>query len=502
MTTYSSTPALLLALSATLTGVVAPAAQAAPGTSVPGQLFWKSCAQPGGPQVQECAELSVPIDYRDPGGEHIKLAVSRVPSDRPEARRGTLIVIPGGPGSSGVQRLTQKGAALQRELKGAYDVVSFDPRGVGGSTTASCGLAAEDRRLPNLRSWPAADGRIDENVARSRRIAEACHRAGGPVLRSLSTANEVRDIESFRKALGVAKLSAVGNSYGTYVGAVYAQKYPRRTDRWVLDSSGDPNPRRVARGWLANTGQAVEDRFPDFAAWAVHPDRDADGLGLGERAKDIRPGFLKLARSLDREPKQTTTPGVPLTGNLLRQALHVSLYSDAVFPQLARLIRAAQDPTVRPVLSDDLVKPMSDEAAAVTMAVICNDARWPGRVSSYRRAVAADRAAYPLTAGFPRNITPCAFWKDAPADEPTRITDEGPSNILMIQSLRDPSTPHFGGLRMRTALGDRARLVSVDQGGHSVYLGIGNVCGDRAVTAFLTTGERPERDTRCPAKGK
>lgn len=501
MTTYSSTPALLLALSATLTGVAAPAAQAAPSAPVAGQLLWKSCAQPGGPLAQECAELSVPIDYRDPGGGRLTLAVSRVPSDRPEARRGTLILIAGGPGSSGVQRLTQRGVALQRELRGAYDVVSLDPRGVGGSATAGCGLDAEDRRLPNLRSWPAADGRIDENIERSRRIAEACHRNGGPVLRSLSTANEVRDIESFRQALGVAKLSAVGNSYGAYVGAVYAQKYPRRTDRWVLDSSGDPNPRRVARGWLANTGQAVEDRFPDFAAWAVHPDRDGDGLRLGERAKDIRPGFLRLARSLDREPRQTTTPGVPLTGNLLRQALHLSLYGDAAFPQLARLIKAAQDPAVRPVLADDLVKPMSDEAAAVTMAVICNDVRWPTDIPSYRRAVAADRVAYPLTAGLPRNITPCAFWKDAPADEPTPITDDGPSNILMIQSLRDPATPHFGGLEMRAALGDRARLVSVDQGGHSVYLGVDNGCGDRAVTTFLTTGERPQRDTRCPGKG-
>ncbi|WP_199844943.1 alpha/beta hydrolase, partial [Streptomyces scabiei] len=89
-------------------------------------------------------------------------------------------------------------------------------------------------------------------------------------------------------------------------------------------------------------------------------------------------------------------------------------------------------------------------------------------------------------------------WKDAPADRPTRITDRGPSNILMIQNRRDPTTPHAGALRMRQALGDRARLVTVERGGHGVYLGTGIACGDRAVTRFLTTGERPLRDVACP----
>ncbi|WP_329021399.1 alpha/beta hydrolase [Streptomyces sp. NBC_00690] len=499
MTTYS-TPALLLALSATLTGVVSPLAQAAPAAPASGRLVWQNCARDGGPRTQECATLSVPLDHRDPRGKHIPLAVSRIPSDQPQARRGTLLVIAGGPGSSGVQRLTQKGIALQRELEGAYDIVSLDPRGVGGSTTDSCGLDPDDRRMPNLRSWPAADGRIDANIARSQRIADACHRNGGAVLRSMTTANEVHDIESFRAALGVEKLSAWGSSYGAYVGAVYAQKHPRRTDRWVLDSSGDPDPRRVARGWLANTGRAVELRFPDFAAWAAHPDRDAEGLRLVRRAQDLRPEFLRLARALDRNPRPTTTANIPLDGNLLRQALHLALYNDAAFPQLAGLIKAAQDPTGRPVLSDDLVKPMSDEAAAVTMAVICNDVRWPGRVDSYRRAVVADRAAYPLTAGLPQNITPCAFWKDTPTEAPTRITDEGPSNILMVQTRRDPATPHFGGLKMREALGERARLVTAETGGHGAYLGTGNACGDRAVTAFLTTGERPRHDISCPGR--
>ncbi|WP_330331357.1 alpha/beta hydrolase [Streptomyces sp. NBC_00536] len=516
MTTYTRTSAAL-ALSAVtaataLTVAFAPSADAAAGgraDAVPASaaagtagapaLAWRPCERPGGPAGQECAELPVPLDYGDPAGRQLSLAVSRIRSDRPAARRGTLMVLPGGPGGSGVQRLAQKGEALGKAMAGSYDLVGFDPRGVGASTTANCGLAPEDRMLVTLRSWPDADGGVAVNEARSRRVAEACQTNGGAVLRSFTTANEVRDMDRLRQALGERKLSAWGTSYGTYVGAVYGQKYPQHTDRWVLDSSGDPDPSRVARGWLANMSQGADDRFPDFAAWAADPARAAEGLRLAERPDEVRPLFLALAATLDHAPKPSTTQGTPLTGNLLRQAMQNALYGDAAFPGLARLVRQAQDPAATPVLPPELAQPLRDEDAAIAVAVICNDVKWPADVNAYARGSAADRAAHPLTAGMPATVTPCAFWKDAPVEKPTRITGDGPSNVLMIQNLRDPATPYFGALKMREAFGDRARLVTVDHGGHGVYLGNGNACGDRAVTEFLTTGHRPSRDTFCAA---
>ncbi|MFE1174412.1 alpha/beta hydrolase [Streptomyces sp. NPDC058773] len=499
MTTYAPRT-LLLALSAatvaaTLTAPAPAARAAAPGTDRP-TLSWRPCDRPGGPTGQECAELPVPLDYRDPDGPRLTLAVTRVRSERPAARRGTLLVIPGGPGGSGVRQLTTKGPALRKAMAGAYDLVSFDPRGVGGSTRAGCGLDAADRHLVTLRSWPAPDGGIDENVARARRTAEACRRHGGAALRSISSANEVRDIDRLRRALGEEKLSAWATSYGTYVGAVYAQKYPRHTDRWVLDSTGDPDPSRVERGWLANMAAGADDRFPDFAAWAADPARESEGLRLARRPEDVRPLFLALAAKLDREPKPSTTPGVPLTGNRLRQALQNALAGDAMFAQVARLVRQAQDPAAEPVLPDAVAGPMPDEDASAVMATLCNDVRWPASVPAHRRAVAADRARHPLTAGMPVNISPCGFWK-APAERPTRITADGPSNILMVQNRRDPYTPYFGTLKMRRALGDRARLLTLEHGGHGAYLGNGTPCGDRTVTTFLTTGRRPQTDTRC-----
>ncbi|MFI9204721.1 alpha/beta hydrolase [Streptomyces sp. NPDC053048] len=486
--------ALLLTLStaAVAAGLAAPAQAAGPAAPA---LTWKPC-QPG--SAIECASLPVPLDYRKPGGPHLDLAVSRLRTDRPDARRGTLLVIAGGPGSSGNEKLARKGEELRKETRGAYDIVSLDPRGVGGSTKADCKLGEDDLEITHLRAWPEPDGGIGENVTRSRRIAEACARNGGETIRSFSTANEVRDIDRFRQALGEDKLSAWGSSYGTYVGAVYAQKYPTRTDRWVLDSNGDPDPRRVERGWLANMSGAADDRFPDFAKWAADPARDAKHR-VAERPEDVRPLFLSLAAKLDRVPERAADGTDQLTGNRLRQALQMALYNDNAFPRLAEQIVAARAAGDRPLPFQPLR--VSSTEAAVQFGVLCNDVRWPRSLPDYARDVAVDRARHPLTAGMPVNVTPCTFWPYDPTDKPTRITSEGPSNVLMVQNLRDPATPHRGALKMREAFGDRARMVSVDAGGHGAYLGGGNACGDGAVTEFLTTGRRPARDVLCTAAG-
>ncbi|MFI9295753.1 alpha/beta hydrolase [Streptomyces gardneri] len=506
MTTNRARKALLLALSAAAVAGAALAGGGAAPAAAAG-LTWGDCAPAVKPLPgQKCATLSVPLDYADPHGEQIGLAVSRLPSTRPEARRGTLMVIPGGPGSSGVQRLAQKGAAVAKEMDGAYDLVAFDPRGIGGSAKARCGLDEGDRWMMTLRSWPGADGGIDENVARSKRVAEACARNGGAMLRGLTTANQVRDMDRLRQALGERKLSAWSVSYGTYVAASYAEKFPGRTDRWVLDSSNDPDPKRVARGWLEGMAQGAEDRFPDFAAWAAHPDRADQGLRLAERPEDVQAVILGLAGRLDREPHASVLPGAPgepvkagppLTGAMLLQALQLALYSDGFFPSFAQLVTEALDPQGEPVLPRELAGAMPDEAAAITVGVICNDVNWPASVPAYERAVANDRKRFPLTAGMPANITPCSFWKGGAVEKPVRITDRGPSNILMIQNLRDPSTPYSKGLKMRAALGERARLVSVDHGGHGAYLGNGNACGDAAVTRYLKDGVRPSEDVLC-----
>jgi pimeloyl-ACP methyl ester carboxylesterase len=466
--------------------VVSGSAVAEPG------LVWGSC--PPAPGVvldprQECATVEVPLDYRYPGGQQISLAISRINNATPKLRRGVLLLIPGGPGGSGLYQPSTHGRRLPPEVSARYDIVGFDPRGVGQSTPVSCKLSPEDADPRVLLPWPGPGGDITGNVDRARRVAESCARHGGALMRHITTRNEARDIDRIRRALGERRLSYWGTSYGTYVGAVYATMFGQRTDRIVLDSSSDPDPQRVARGWAANFAVGAEDRFPDFGAWAAARD---GAYGLGATPTAVRDTYLRLAAALDHTP----LPG--LSGNTLRALTFNTLYSSNGFPLLAELMHAALTSGPLPGLPIPPAEAVQN-LLAVQTATACNDVTWPRSISSYAQAVARNRAAYPLTAGMPANIFPCAFWPYHPAEPPTRITPTGPSNILMIQNLRDPATPHSGALKMRAALGDRARMVAVDSGGHNAYLANGNACGDHAVSAFLTHGTRPHHDIRCPA---
>ncbi|MEV6882533.1 alpha/beta hydrolase [Streptomyces sp. NPDC051135] len=486
--------AALVGVSTALLGVTAPVTASATSASGPEALAWSACEGTGVDPRQECATLDVPMDYADPDGPRVEMAVSRIRSENPDARRGALFLIPGGPGGSSLNDPSGKGQKLPQDVRDAYDLVGFAPRGLAPSTSVDCGLEYGDLALSKLRPWPAPDGSVDGNMATARRMADACARNGGELMKHLTTANEARDLDRLRAALGERRISAWGVSYGTYVGAVYAQLFPQRTDRIVLDSNDDPDPTRVARGWLAGHEQGVEDTFPEFAAWAARPDNPDR---VAPRAADVRPQFLRLAARLDREP--IPWPGAnpaELNGNVLRQTMLDVLYSPAKFPTLAKLMLAAERGTVPPA------PPAPPEAvlqnvAAVGAAVLCNDVAWPDAAAVYEKGVAESRAKYPLTAGMPRNAMPCAAWPYPPREAPVRITGRGPSNVLLVQNERDVATPLTGARRLRAAFGRRAVMVTVNSTGHDAYLANGNACGDATVSRFLATGRRPASDVYC-----
>ncbi len=424
---------------------------------------WTPCA--ADPR-QECATVEVPRDYHR--GEKITLAISRIRTAKPETRRGVLLLIPGGPGNSGLYRPLTHGMRLPREVLDRYDLVGFDPRGVGQSTPITCGLTGDDAHPRHLQAWPGPGGDITANVARAKRVAQAC--TSNELVRHITTRNEARDIDQIRRALGERKLSYWGVSYGTYVGAVYSTMFPDRVDRVVLDSSDDPDPRRVAYGWVNNFAIGVEDRFPDFAAWAA---ARAGTYGLGDTPAAVRQTYLEMAQQVPD----------------LRAYMFQGLYTDATFPLMAEYMRAAR--AGDPLPSIPLPPPdQYQNLYAVLNATGCNDVAWPRSINRYAAAVAIDRLKYPLTGGMPQNITACAFWPYPPAEAATRIA---PSHkVLMIQNRRDPSTPYSAALKMREAL--KAPMVSVDAGGHGAYFANGNTCGNDAVTAFLVHGTRVSKD--------
>ncbi|MGW0839112.1 alpha/beta hydrolase [Streptomyces sp. NPDC002787] len=491
--------AALLAASAALLCLAVPLTTATASTSAavapkPPPLDWTTCEGTGLDPRQECATIEVPMDYADPGGEKITVAFSRIRAENAEARRGALFMIPGGPGGGSLDEPSSKGQKLPQEVRDAYDLIGFDPRGYGRSTQVSCDVERGDLPRTKLFPWPAPDGSVTETMATARRISTACARNGGELIRHISTANEARDLDRIRAALGERKISAWGLSYGSYVGAVYNQLFPHRTDRFVLDSNYGPDPTLVARGWFAGFETGVEDNFPEFAKWASAP-RNADRVA--RTPAEVRALYLRLAARLDREP--LPWPGAnpeELNGKVFRQAMLDSLYDPDDYPTLARLMLAVQKGTVPPA-PEAPPESLMQNVVAIAAGTLCNDVAWPTSAAVYEKDVAESRAKYPLTAGMPRNATMCAAWPFPPKEPAVRITDRGPSTVLIVQNRRDVATPLSGALKLREALGRRAVMVTVNSTGHDAYLANGNACGDRTVTRFLVTGERPDGDVTC-----
>ncbi|MFF4796958.1 alpha/beta hydrolase [Streptomyces sp. NPDC001351] len=457
-------------------------------------LKWTRCAGSGLDPRQQCATLEVPMDYAHPGGRTIDIAVSRIPAEKPSARRGALLLISGGPGGTSLADPSGKGQKLPQDVRDAYDLIGFAPRGNAPSTAVGCGLDHGDLALSKLRPWPAPDGSVTENMRTAHRMAAACAAGGGELMRHITTKDNARDIDRIRAALGERRLSAWGVSYGTYVGAAYSEMFPRRTDRIVLDSNDNPDPVRAERAWVAAYEVGAEDNFPEFATWASAP---GNPYRLAGTAAEVRPLFLRLAARLDREP--LPWPGAnpeELNGNVLRQTMLDSLADRGRYPTLARLIAAALKGTALPAPATPPDAAMQN-VVAVSAATICNDAAWPRDAAAYRKGVAESRAKYPLTAGMPRNALVCAAWPWQPKEPPVRVTDRGPSNVLLVQNERDVATPLSGALKLREALGRRAVMVTNDATGHEAYLAHGTSCGDETVSRFLATGKRPKADVYC-----
>ncbi|MFF1923567.1 alpha/beta hydrolase [Streptomyces sp. NPDC058221] len=476
---------LSLALAATtLAATLIPAGPAAPAT--PGPLRWGPCPKEAAAPRLTCSTLEVPLDYRDPDGRQIKVAVSRLASRNPAQRRGVLLTNPGGPGGPGLGfPAVLAGARMPQKVLDSYDLIGFDPRGVGRSAPVTCDLTPEQQARGNFAPYAHSPADVAREAGNARTIADQCAASRTAwMLPHTTTANTARDMDRIRAALGERKISYLGASYGTQLGAVYTTLFPRRSDRFVLDSSLGPGGYDVTA--MRMFARGLQDRFPDFAAFAAaHPE-----YGLGTTPKQVTAKFFELAKRLDAEPVEG------IDGTAFRGLTFDRLYSDATIPQLAEFWQALD--AGRPVPSPPLSG--MENLMSSRFYVICGDSRWPRTVREYQRNVAVDRVRYPMLGGSTAGIGPCAFWPGNPVEPPVRIGDRGPSNVLLVQNERDPGTPLAGARKLRQAFGQRARMVTADQGGHGVYPYGRNTCANDAATAFLTTGHRPTHDLDCPAE--
>ncbi|MEU5701856.1 alpha/beta hydrolase [Streptomyces aurantiacus] len=477
-------------LSLALAATAVAAATAAPGVAVaatPDTVRWGPCPKDVASPRLECSTLEVPLDYRHPAGRQIEIAISRLAGEKPSQRRGVLLTNPGGPGGSGLGFPAVLGSSgLPQKVLDSYDVIGFDPRGVGRSTPVTCDLTTEQQYRGNFPPYAHTAADVAREAPNARAVAEQCATSSTAwMLPHTTTANTARDMDRIRVALGAPKLSYLGYSYGTNLGAVYATMFPKRGDRIVLDSNLGPGGYDITA--MRMFGRGLEDRFPDFAAFAAaRPE-----YGLGTTPEQVTAKFFGLAKRLDAKPVQG------IDGTMFRGFTFDRLYVDALMPEVAEFWQALD--TDRPVPPVPL-PPDVENLMASRFYVVCGDTRWPGTVREYQRNVAVDRVKYPMLGGSTAGIGPCAFWPDKRVEPQVRIGDRGPSNVLMVQNERDPGTPLAGARKLRQAFGERATMVTADQGGHGVHPFGPNTCANDTVTAYLTTGRRPTHDLACAAQ--
>ncbi|KDN86885.1 alpha/beta hydrolase [Kitasatospora cheerisanensis] len=446
------------------------------------ELRWERC-EAGGPAGFECAKVRVPLDYADPAGRSIELAVSRVRAGSAAKRHGVMLMNPGGPGVQGLTMPVEMEPLLPAEVRDRFDLIGFDPRGVGRSSPVGCGLTADERTVHH----PYRDSTFAADTARARSVADKCREKAGDVLPHLTTRNTARDMDVLRAVLGERRISYFGYSYGTYLGAVYTQLFPQRADRFVLDSALDPALawRGSFRGWAP----AAELAFTRWTEWAAA--RDA-GYGLGATAAEVRRAYWELIAHADATP--VPTDGGPLDGDAIRSGYGAFVHPEAVTPWIVALRAAAAGGPAAPALPAGEV---SDNAAAVTWAVFCGDSRsWPRDPEQYRRDAVRDRARYPLAGDLGATVQPCAFWKPAAREPATAVNND--VGALIVQNEWDPQATLAMAQGMRRAM-HGARMVTVAGGeGHGVVVA-GPSCADAGVTRYLTTGRLPAADLTCGA---
>ncbi|WP_149184613.1 alpha/beta hydrolase [Streptomyces sp. TRM49041] len=489
---------VLIATGALIAGAVSAVPSAAePSAPEPRTpLKWSGCATEKYPKL-ECASLRVPLDHAEPGGEQITLALSRI-RHTSRTSQGPLLVNPGGPGASGRTLAGYVAASLPAKVAAQYDVVGFDPRGVGASRPV---LDCKPGHFKPVRpdSVPRDQREERSRLARAASFARACADKHGRLLPHIDTVSAARDMDAVRDALGAERISYFGYSYGTYLGAVYAKLFPQRVRRAVLDSVVDPH----GVWYDANLSQdlAFDARHKAFMAWVAKHDA---AYRLGTDPAKVEARWYAMRAALREKPAGGKVGATELEDTFLPGGYH-----NGYWPMLAAAFSAyANEKDTAPLV--DVYEAVAeadaeaDNGYSVYTAVECRDARWPSWWGTWHRDNWAVHAKAPFSTW--NNAwynAPCAFWP-VPSLTPVDVANDALPPVLLFQATEDAATPYEGAVTAHRLL--RGSRLVVEQGGgnHGVTLR-GNACADRLLARYLDTGEVPRGDGRseadavCPA---
>ncbi len=452
-------------------------------------LTWNDCGR------GQCAVLRVPLDAAKPTGEQIKLALARVPAGRPDERIGSLLINPGGPGAPGTDFVETVASQLPSSITDRFDIVGWDPRGTGASSPVDCG-----RKLDYLFDVDSAPDDAAEQAAladASAQFAEDCKRRSGILLEHIASIDTVRDMERIRGALGDDKLTFAGYSYGTYLGALYAQEYPDRVRMLVLDGAIDPAiPVDEVSLQQAKGFEQSLTAFLDDCAWKKSCELHNDG--------NPRAALDEIRARIERRPMEGDG-GQRLGPTQLDIAIGAPLYSGAGgYRVLARALAKARDGDPQPLLrlfDDYVLRDANGRYAAewpAFLAISCLDGPEldPDQIWAMQ-ARAAQQAPYFGAANIGLSL-PCAYWPVPPVNPtPTAVTAPTSPPIVVVGTTGDPATPVAWAAGLARELGN-ARFVTVVGTTHTSSLD-GNPCLDRALTAYLIRLVPPRPGLRCPA---
>jgi len=455
-------------------------------TTTPGQqeLDWKDCD--GG---FECATLEVPVDYAKPAGDTLDLALARRPATDASERIGSLLMNPGGPGGSAVDFI--EGSPLPEELTSRFDIVGFDPRGVGRSNPLNCRTHLQDIYQVDPTMEDQADR--DLYVKTSKEFVDECAKKYKALLPFLGTVNVAKDMDRIRQALGEDKITYVGYSYGTSIGQQYAKAFPTHVRAMVLDGVVDSSE----TGLQAAAGQAkgFTRALNNFIKAC-----DANDCGLGEPAGQVIDEVIAMAEDTPIPAKRA---GRPATPGVVALALGQALYSETLWPQLSRALVQAKGGNGNGLvgLADQYLQRNPDgtypNGFEIYFAVSCLDSPWPKDPNVVFDTAKLVAAQYPRVGeALVNDYVRCALWPGKPQPvTPLTAAVKGLPPIVVISTTGDPATPYESGVAVSKQI-PGAVLITNKGEGHTIFAQ-GKPCVDDAVTTYLVDLQPPKSGLTC-----
>jgi pimeloyl-ACP methyl ester carboxylesterase len=443
-------------------------------------LQWKDCND-----GFDCSSLQVPLDYKRPGGVAISLSLIRL---KAKNAVGSLLLNPGGPGGSGIDYVRAATYVVSPNLISNFDIVGFDPRGVGKSTPVHCLSGARTDAMIAADGSPDNQAEIDRLVALNKEFAAGCQKKSPDLYRFVDTVSAARDIDVLRNALGDRKLNWLGKSYGTFLGATYAELFPKRVGRMVLDGVVDPalTNTEISHGQAIGFEKALHRFITDCFTHSDCPLTGSPQNGFGQ--------ISNLLTQLDSNPAKLAD-GRTLTQAMALIGVLGSLYDKQYgWSHLRSDLSAAFKSSFGPLASsldsyisrgpDGKYLDNSNDAIA---AVNCLDRPDRPSIKQTQQLVKQWRKDAPLFGDYLAwSDFSCTYWKTPATGKPHGIVSPGSSKILVVGTLNDPATPYAWSKNLTKQLSD-ATLLTFDGDGHTAYMQ-GSKCIDQVVDNYFLTG--------------